>query len=121
MGKRLVNIVFDGPPGHEAGRFVEVENEKGQSIAFGEWIEYQQGYWALTFENPTDRLNALEAENAELRARIAEQDASPEVAIGSTCEFPGCTSEATVWHKSAYEEAWFLCSDHWRRWREAHP
>jgi len=70
MDRRLVNIVFDGPPGHEAGRFVEVENENGQSISFGEWIEYQQGYWALTFENPTDRLKALEAENAELRERI---------------------------------------------------
>jgi len=68
-----------------------------------------------------DRLNALEAENAELRARIAEQDASPEVAIGSTCEFPGCTSEATVWNKPAHEEAWFLCSHHWHRWKEAHP
>ena len=67
MEKRLVNIVFDGPPGNEAGRFVEVENENGHSISFGEWIEYQQGYWALTFENPIDRLNALEAENAELR------------------------------------------------------
>jgi len=67
------------------------------------------------------RLDALEAENAALRARIAEQDASPEVAIGSTCEFPGCTSEATVWNKPAHEEAWFLCSHHWHRWKEAHP
>ena len=70
MEKRLVNIVFDGPPGNEAGRFVEVENENGHSISFGEWIEYQQGYWALTFENPIDRLNALEAENAELRKAL---------------------------------------------------
>jgi len=78
------------------------------------------GTWLEGFEHAA-RLNALEAENAELRARIAEQDASPEVAIGSTCEFPGCTSEATVWNKPAHEEAWFLCSHHWHRWKEAHP
>ena len=30
-----IDIVFDGPPGPEAGRFVEVENAQGQSIRFG--------------------------------------------------------------------------------------
>ena len=30
-------ILFDGPPGPEAGRFVEVENEQGASVRAGEW------------------------------------------------------------------------------------
>lgn len=42
-----VDIVFDGPPSHIAGRFVEVENEKGASIRFGEWVERPDGFWAL--------------------------------------------------------------------------
>lgn len=28
----FVDIVFDGPPGPESGRFVEVENEHGRSV-----------------------------------------------------------------------------------------
>lgn len=42
-----VDIVFDGPPGPEAGRFVEVENPAGQSIRFGEWVKREDGYWVL--------------------------------------------------------------------------
>lgn len=42
-----VDIVFDGPPSHEAGRFVEVETMEGRSISVGEWVERPDGYWAL--------------------------------------------------------------------------
>lgn len=44
---RTVDIVFDGPPGPEAGRFVEVEDRNGVSIHVGEWVERDDGYWAL--------------------------------------------------------------------------
>jgi len=43
----FVDIVFDGPPAAESGRFVEVENAQGKSIRFGVWIERPDGYWAL--------------------------------------------------------------------------
>ena len=33
------DIVFDGPPGHLSGRFVEVEDEQGASMNIGEWIQ----------------------------------------------------------------------------------
>lgn len=42
-----INVIFDGPPGPEAGRFVEVETDDGESICVGEWIERPDGYWAL--------------------------------------------------------------------------
>jgi len=42
-----IDIVFDGPPGPDGGRFVEVENDCGRSIRVGEWIERQDGFWAL--------------------------------------------------------------------------
>lgn len=42
-----IDVVFDGPPSHESGRFVEVENSEGKGIKFGEWIHRPDGYWAL--------------------------------------------------------------------------
>lgn len=49
----FVDIVFDGPPGPVAGRFVEVENEDGASVSIGEWIQRTDGYWA--FRIPFDK------------------------------------------------------------------
>lgn len=43
-----VDIVFDGPPGPEAGRFVEVEDTKTRrSFKLGEWVQRDDGYWVL--------------------------------------------------------------------------
>lgn len=42
-----IDVVFDGPPSHESGRFVEVENNSGKSVAVGEWIDRGNGLWAL--------------------------------------------------------------------------
>lgn len=44
---QLVHIVFDGPPSHESGRFIEVETAWGKSISLGEWKERADGYWVL--------------------------------------------------------------------------
>ena len=41
------DVVFDGPPGPVAGRFVECENECGASISIGEWVHRPDGCWAL--------------------------------------------------------------------------
>lgn len=43
-------VVFDGPPGPEGPRFVEVENEQRQSVRVGEWVpdtKTAEGYWRL--------------------------------------------------------------------------
>ena len=45
--REAINIIFDGPPSHEAGRFVEVETDDGKSINVGEWIQQPGRYWAL--------------------------------------------------------------------------
>lgn len=42
-----VDIVFDGPPSHESGRFVEAEDNSGRSVKVGEWIDRGNGLWAL--------------------------------------------------------------------------
>jgi len=44
---QFLDIVFDGPPGHESGRFVEVEDPTGKSVCAGEWIDRGNGFWAL--------------------------------------------------------------------------
>ena len=48
---RAINIVFDGPPGPESGRFVEVEDDEGKSISVGEWYERPDGLWALRIQD----------------------------------------------------------------------
>ena len=81
-----VDIVFDGPPGPEAGRFVEVENESRQSIKFGQWIKRDDGYWVLRIilsEALTPRhqyLNEVAAERGETEvsdAVLQVDDGSP--------------------------------------------
>ena len=42
-----IHIVFDGPPGPESGRFVEVETPSGRSIRAGIWKKRRDGYWVL--------------------------------------------------------------------------
>lgn len=46
-----INIIFDGPPGPDGGRFVEIENDRGESIRVGEWEAdprpEHEGLWRL--------------------------------------------------------------------------
>ena len=46
-------IVFDGPPGPESGRFIEVENENGRGLRAGEWRERPDGLWSLDIDLDT--------------------------------------------------------------------
>ncbi len=43
----FIDIVFDGPPGNESGRFIEIEDPTGKSIQLGEWIKRPDNTWAL--------------------------------------------------------------------------
>lgn len=45
-----IHIVFDGPPSHQSGRFVEVETADGKSVSVGEWRERPDGLWALVIQ-----------------------------------------------------------------------
>ncbi len=57
-----IQIRFDGPPDHESGRFVEVEDEDGRSINAGEWKQDGE-FWLLVID--TDRLEVSMAEPRE--------------------------------------------------------
>lgn len=67
----IIDIVFDGPPGPEAGRFVEVENKAGASIGVGHWIERGDGMWALRIPTTAD----------EVRRGIVEYLRGPDAAL----------------------------------------
>ena len=58
---KYIDIVFDGPPSHESGRFVEVEDDSGTSIKFGEWVERPDGYWVLRIPSTTELEARIEA------------------------------------------------------------
>ena len=61
----VLRIVFDSPPGHTAGRFVEVEDAYGRGVNAGEWRE-EPPYWVL-YIRPNERALAAERE-ARVRA-----------------------------------------------------
>lgn len=53
MAKRVIRIIFDGPPGPEGGRFIECEDDQGQSIELaqvGQLKEIDGGLWELRIE-----------------------------------------------------------------------
>ena len=69
-----IRVVFDGPPGPEAGRFVEVENIEGASIRVGVWHERDDGFWEL-------RISGVDlAEDAAVRQIIEEETRETELA-----------------------------------------
>lgn len=62
-----IAVVFDGPPGPESGRFLEVEDADGNSVNAGTWTEREDGTWALEVD-----LIALQLQlTAERLARIS--------------------------------------------------
>ncbi len=76
--EKPIEIVFDGPPSHESGRFVEVEQD-GKSIKFGEWREGKDGFWYLTlpkhysgFEVLMDAMSEILRNNGEGSIDIAK-------------------------------------------------
>jgi len=50
-----LNVIFDGPPGPTAGRFVEVETDDGRSVRAGEWIKRDDGLWSLRIRRYIER------------------------------------------------------------------
>ena len=91
--KDTIDIVFDGPPGPTAGRFVEVESPQGTSISFGEWVKREDGYWVLRIPNPNSKhgVDALHpAARKDSRETLAGMRSRAERLLGlySAGEFP---------------------------------
>lgn len=80
-----IRIVFDGPPSHEGGRFIEVENEHAQSVSFGEWVEEGE-LWYLEFPNPA-KLEAEIALKADYIKRLEAESEIPSDALAGAQVF----------------------------------
>lgn len=44
---QFLHLVFDAPPGPEAPRLIEVNDDEGRSVDAGEWKERDDGKWEL--------------------------------------------------------------------------
>ena len=68
---RTIQIVFDGPPGPESGRFVEVE-ENGKGINFGEWRDGKDGFWYLDIpvESPAPTEPRAEVDDVKIKRAL---------------------------------------------------
>jgi hypothetical protein len=60
-GGRHIDIVFDREPGPVAPRFVEAEDANGRSIKVGDWVQRDDGYWALRLPDPRAPQAAINA------------------------------------------------------------
>jgi hypothetical protein len=61
----FIDIVLDGPPGPNPGRFVEVEDPRGRSIHIGQWIDRGDS-WALRIPMPQSPPAAEPEKRADL-------------------------------------------------------
>jgi hypothetical protein len=68
-----IDIVFDGPPGPESGRFIEVEDGAGRGIRVGEWIDRGDGYWVLRMPRPMSVDHKRDARIADLERQLAAE------------------------------------------------
>lgn len=66
MGK--IRIVFDGPPGPDGGRFIEVEGVSGESINIGEWVE-RGDCWCLEIDDYFTTIVTLTALEAAVKEK----------------------------------------------------
>lgn len=72
MSGRFVDVVFDGPPGHDGGRFIEVEDESGASISIGEWVDRGDGYFALRIPIPGEEMKTIKTLSVNVKEDFAE-------------------------------------------------
>lgn len=59
-----IDVVFDGPPSHTSGRFVEVEDMQRRSLNIGHWVDRGDGMWALRFQVLTGTRDASQKAGA---------------------------------------------------------
>jgi len=98
---QAINIIFDGPPRPESGRFVEVETDEGKGLNVGEWIDKGDGLWALRIapDLPPFHLPAqaeLENELVRQNRKWGEQNHHPERWMNILMEEVGEASQAVL-------------------------
>lgn len=87
-----INIIFDGPPSHETGRFIEVELDDGKSINAGEWIKRNDGTWALHIKSLPFRQRICWSMKLKLISEIVYWIAFVAAALITIVLLVGCNS-----------------------------
>lgn len=72
--EEYIDIVFDGPPSHESGRFIEVNNPAGASISVGEWIEREDGRWMLRVPDYRAEVERLRMDHSAMWPVVSEAE-----------------------------------------------
>jgi len=86
-----INVIFDGPPGPESGRFIEVETDDGHGINVGEWVKRKDGYWALRITELPEAPKVRKGESSNVES-IGYDAASRTLEIkidGKVCQYHG--------------------------------
>lgn len=98
-------IRFDGPPGPEAGRFIECENIDGESVSIGEWREdwKHPGNWLLVIPIGFDGLDVMDQNVRRVIESHAERARHGFVKYGTTTERQDLPFSR--WLQHAQEEA----------------
>lgn len=97
--EEFVDVVFDGPPAHQSGRFIEVEDLNRAGVNIGHWIDRGDGYWALRiplynnkkeidrltdlFMSQTEWSDMVDRENEALHAVLAAAKSVVDTPSGS--------------------------------------
>ncbi|NEU14030.1 hypothetical protein G3T14_18115 [Methylobacterium sp. BTF04] len=97
-----LHVVFDGPPGPQAGRFVEVETPDGKSVDVGQWHARADGLWELRLATPATAPGEREALKPFAAAGDSLTEFPPAGLVSGNlyvaCKNPGL---GTGWHYMA--------------------
>ena len=90
---QFIDVVFDGPPGPVAGRFVECEGPDGTRLNAGKWIEEPEtGWWRLRIGVRPDIGEAVERARQQIEA-IALDLNTPQVGPSRMQKLPTYVAE----------------------------
>lgn len=117
----FIDIVFDGPPGPESGRFVEVEDPDGRSINVGTWIDRGDGLWALRIEpaavaRPDRLIGARNALAATVRDAVALDPAADPNALAAVAVLALDREQPAVYSAAASLPDPTFCTTHAHAW-----
>ena len=66
MSRRTaINLIFDGPPGPDGPRFIECEDEDGNSFDVGQWFEESDGTYSVDPEKTAEERKKIYARRKE--------------------------------------------------------
>lgn len=127
-----VCIVFDGPPSHKSGRFVEVEDSNGNGISIGKWRKRDDDLWSLDIhavqnlqhgERKGEHMHGVDvcaycAEGDIAKKEIVRQEKHAADDLNSiyrhhTCDFKGCEVRAEYMVGDGSGRTLLVCEHHY--------